>query len=80
MITVVVSWRASEALRSSMKKLALLIAVALTASPLAAAQLPTPLPEIAADAARTDRYPAHNATFPNGVTSIADLQYWPPAR
>ena len=57
-----------------MKELALLIAVALTASPRAAAQLPTPLPEIAADAARTDRYPAHDATFPNGVTSIADLQ------
>jgi acetyl esterase/lipase len=25
-----------------------------------------------------DRCPAHNATFPNGVTSIADIQYWNP--
>jgi len=61
-----------------MKRLALLVAVALTVSLRAAAQLPTPLPEIAADAARNDRYPAHDATFPNGVTSIADLQYWDP--
>jgi acetyl esterase/lipase len=61
-----------------MKRLALLVAVALTAPSRAGAQLPTPLPEISADAARNDRYPAHNAAFPNGVTSIADLQYWNP--
>ena len=61
-----------------MKKLALLIAVALTASPRPPAQVPAPLPEIAADAARNDQYPAKNAAFANGVTSIADLQYWSP--
>ena len=56
----------------------LLIAVALTAPPGEAAQLPTPLPEVSVDAARIDRYPAPDAAFPNGVTSIADLQYWNP--
>ena len=61
-----------------MKELAVLVAAALTASSPAAAQLPTPLPEVAADVAPTDRYPAPDAAFPNGVTSIADLQYWNP--
>ena len=61
-----------------MKRLCLMIAVAFIASPWAAVQLPSPLPEVAANMARVDRYPAHNVTFPNDVTSIPDIHYWNP--
>ena len=46
---------------------------------LAAAQLPSPEPQIAAGAARMERHPAtRTLTFANGVRSILDVQYWAP--
>ena len=57
---------------------AVLLVIALGVSALAAAQLPSPLPEVAADVARVERYPAHDVVFPNGVTGIPGLVYWEP--
>jgi acetyl esterase/lipase len=57
-----------------MRTTALLIAFALVTSR-APAQEPSPQVEISADGPRVDRYPVRNATFPNGVTGIADIQY-----
>jgi acetyl esterase/lipase len=59
---------------------AVLIAMVLSVSALAAAQLPLPLPEVAADVAKVDRYPAHDVIFPNGVRGIPGTVYWEPAR
>lgn len=47
-------------------------------SAIATAQLPTPDPEIAADKAGADHYPAAQVNFQNGVTSIPGLTYWEP--
>jgi acetyl esterase/lipase len=40
------------------------------------AQLPSPLPEIAAQPAQADRYPAHGVTFSNGVKGVPGVVYW----
>ncbi len=45
---------------------------------LMAAQIPSPPPEIAAQAVYEDHYPANQVTFPNGVKGIPDLVYWEP--
>ena len=57
---------------------AVLIAVALIISALAAAQQPSRPPEIAADIVKADRYPAHDVTFPNGVRGIPGVVYFEP--
>ncbi|MEO7102742.1 MAG: alpha/beta hydrolase [Gemmatimonadaceae bacterium] len=54
---------------------AALVAMALGATPRAHAQLPSPLPEIAANASKSDPYPAHSVTFANGVKGIPDVVY-----
>jgi len=43
-----------------------------------AAQIPSPPPEIAAQAAHEDHYPANQVTFPNGVKGLPGLVYWQP--
>src|SRR5258706_7395546 len=45
---------------------------------LMAAQIPSPPPEIAAQAVYEDHDPANQVTFPNGVKGIPDLVYWEP--
>jgi acetyl esterase/lipase len=57
---------------------AVLIAIALSVSVSAAAQLPSPLPEVAADNVKVDRYPGHDVTIPNGVRGIPGAVYWEP--
>jgi acetyl esterase/lipase len=52
--------------------------VILGLSAIATAQLPTPDPEIAADKAGADHYPAAQVKFQNGVTGIPGLTYWEP--
>jgi len=44
----------------------------------ALAQLPTPPPEISADKAMADHYPAHDVAFPNGVRGISGVVYSEP--
>jgi acetyl esterase/lipase len=56
----------------------ILTAIALSVSALAAAQLPSPIPEISAGNTRVDHYPAHTANFPNGVQGIPSVIYWQP--
>jgi acetyl esterase/lipase len=58
---------------------AALIAVRLGIAAPAAAQLPTPLPAIGANASKGDPYPAHSVTFPNGVKGVPDVVYGVPA-
>lgn len=41
-----------------------------------AAQLPSPVPEVAAQAVQVDRYPAHAAIFANGVKGVPGVVYW----
>lgn len=56
-----------------------LFAVLMSASALAAAQLPEPEPKIAAAASKMDRRTvAHTVTFANGVRSTMDVQFWAP--
>jgi acetyl esterase/lipase len=43
-----------------------------------AAQIPSPPPEIAPQAAYEDHYPVSQVTFPNGVKGIPSLVYWEP--
>jgi acetyl esterase/lipase len=52
--------------------------MALSVSAYAAAQPPSPLPEVAADFVEMDRYPAHDVTFANGVRGIPGVVYWKP--
>ena len=58
-----------------MRRSVLLVVFALSLSAVAAAQLPSPLPQIE-DGARIDRHPL--VTFPNGVRSFTDVPYWSP--
>jgi acetyl esterase/lipase len=55
-----------------------LIAIALSVSALAEEKLSSPLPEVAADVAKMDRYYAHDVTFPNGVRGTPGVVYWEP--
>ena len=55
-----------------------LIAMLLSTSVLAAAQLPSPLPPIASALNRMDRHSSTTVTFANGSRSIQDLEYWSP--
>ncbi|HEY5329936.1 MAG TPA: alpha/beta hydrolase [Acidobacteriaceae bacterium] len=55
-----------------------IFALALCVSISAVAQLPSPPPEIAAGNVKADRYPSHDATFPNGVRGISGVVYWEP--
>ena len=55
-----------------------LIGVLVGVTTLAAAQLPATNPEVAASVVMTDRYPATEVTFPNGVKDIAGAVYWEP--
>jgi acetyl esterase/lipase len=58
---------------------AALIAVALSVSASVAAQQPPAVPpEVAAKVTTVDRYPAHDITFPNGVTGVPGAVYWEP--
>ena len=52
-----------------------LIAIALSIAAPVAAQLPPPVPEIAANASKGDPYPAYSVTFPAGVKGIPDVVY-----
>ncbi len=53
--------------------------LALCASVSCWAQLPSPVPEVSADGAKADRYPAHDVAFPNGVRGISGVVYSEPA-
>jgi acetyl esterase/lipase len=53
--------------------------LALCASVSGWAQLPSPLPEVSADRAKVDHYPAHDVAFPNGVRGISGVVYSEPA-
>lgn len=55
-----------------------LIVIGLSVSVPAEAQLPSPPPEVAPQVVKEDRYPAHNATFPNGVRGVPGAVYWEP--
>lgn len=57
---------------------AALIAMAFSISASAAEQLPLPLPEVATEIVKLDRYPAHDAVFPGGVRGIPGVVYWRP--
>lgn len=52
--------------------------LALCASVSGWAQLPSPIPEISADRAKVDHYPAHDVAFPNGVRGISGVVYSEP--
>jgi acetyl esterase/lipase len=43
-----------------------------------AAQIPSPAPEVAAQAVPEDHYPSRQVTFPNGVKGLPGLMYWWP--
>lgn len=54
------------------------IVIAVSVSAHIAAQLPSPLPEVAAAVVTADHYPAHDVTFANGVRSMPAIIYWEP--
>jgi acetyl esterase/lipase len=57
----------------------LAVVLAMTASVVAAPQLPQPEPKIAAAATKMDRRTVpHTMTFTNGVRSTMDVQFWAP--
>lgn len=64
--------------RQKFEMLTLLTIMTLCAFVPAWAQLPSPLPEIAANNVAEDHYPAHNVTFANGVKGIPGIVYWQP--
>ncbi len=58
---------------------AVLTAMAFIAPALAAAQLPSPLPEVTTDPAKVEKFSPRPLTFPNGVRGIPGVPYWVPA-
>ena len=55
-----------------------LIAISSSVLASASAQLPSAVPEVAAEVVKVDRYPVHDVTFPNGVKGTPGVVYWEP--